>query len=96
MTRNEILATLRSFQDQIARDYLARIDGIFGSYARGEERQDSDLDVLATFDDGANLLHLVGLARFLEDTFHCKVDVVSRGALRREIEPHVMKDLVAP
>lgn len=94
MSRDDILLTLKSLKSQILRDYKAEVDGIFGSYARGEQGQDSDLDVLATFTEDANLLDLVGLSDFLEDALGCKVDVVSRGALRDEIRPRVLNDLV--
>lgn len=94
MSRDQILSTIRSVRDQIEREYKAEVEGIFGSYARGEERDDSDLDVLVNFKENATLYDLVGLGQFLEDTLHCKVDVVSKRALRQEIRSRVLEDLV--
>lgn len=73
---------------------LHRNWNIIGSYARGEERDGSDLDVLVNFKDNATLYDLVGLADFLEDALHRKVDVVSRRALREEIKDRILEDLI--
>ena len=94
MSRDEIISALREARDQIEHEYKAHVEGIFGSYARGEERQTSDLDVLVNFDDNATLYDLVGLGRFLEERLQCAVDVVSKRALREEIRSGVLEDLV--
>jgi predicted nucleotidyltransferase len=96
MSTDDILKTLRKLRAEIEREYRAEIEGIFGSYARDEQCDDSDLDVLVKFKEKATLYDLVGLGQFLEDTFQCKVDVVSTRALREEIKPHVLRELVAP
>ncbi len=94
MTRDEILRTLESLKDEVRQKYKAEIKGIFGSYSRGEQKKDSDLDVLVDFLEGATLFELAGLGDFLEQKLHCKVDVVSRRALREEIKPYVYDDLI--
>ena len=94
MSKDEIIRKLRRLRPRIERDFKAEIEGIFGSRARGEEREDSDLDVLVEFREKANVYDLVGLGDFLEATFQCKVDIVSKRALGGELEPHELKDLV--
>ena len=94
MDTEKILHTLRTLRNEIERDYKAEIIGVFGSYARGEHREGSDLDVLVDFRDKANLLDLVGLGQFLEEVLHCEVDVVSKRALRAELKPYVENDLI--
>jgi uncharacterized protein len=49
---------------------------LFGSAARGEERQDSDLDFLVTLERGRSLLDLAALANDLEEIFGRRVDVL--------------------
>lgn len=61
----------------------------------GEQKKNSDLDVLVEFLEGATLFDLAGLGNFLEEKLGCKVDVVSQRALREEIKPYVYKDLIA-
>lgn len=62
----EIIAILQGLQEVARMRYRAEIVGVFGSYARGEARSRSDVDVLVHFLEGASLFDLVGLADFLE------------------------------
>jgi predicted nucleotidyltransferase len=94
MKREEILKILKSLKEEVRERYKVEIEGIFGSYARGEEKEISDIDILVDFQKGANLFDLVGLANFLEEKLKCKVDVVSKRALREEIKPYVLEDLI--
>ena len=82
-------------KERIRQRYKAEVKGIFGSYARGDFHKDSDLDLLVDFDDSADLLDAISLKHFLEDKFGCKVDVVSRPALREEIRDSVFRDMIS-
>lgn len=55
---------------RIAASHLASNVRVFGSAARGEDRPDSDLDLLVEMEPGRSLLDLVGLGQDLEDLFH--------------------------
>ncbi|GLI52357.1 nucleotidyltransferase family protein [Thermodesulfovibrio yellowstonii] len=90
----EVIAKLKSLEKEIKEEYKAEIIGIFGSYARGEDRNGSDIDILVRFKDGATLFDFVGLANFLEEKLGMKVDVVSERALRPELEENILKDVV--
>ena len=58
---------------------------LFGSYARGEERDDSDVDILVSFDqqsgNGVSLLKHISIALGLEDLLNKKVDLITDGTL---------------
>lgn len=90
-----ISGMLSSLKTEAKQRFKAEIKGIFGSYVRGEQRGNSDLDVLVEFDEGANLLHFVGLADFLEEKLHLRVDVVPESALRKEIRESVLREKLA-
>lgn len=90
----DIIETIRQLNPIIEVKYKARVKGVFGSYVRGEERQDSDLDVLVEFQEGANLLDLVGISNYLEDKLKIRVDVVPVDTLRREIKDQVLEEAV--
>ena len=90
----EIQKTIVEAKDEIRQRYRAEIKGIFGSYARGDFHADSDLDLLADFDEGANLLDLIGLQQFLEDKLGCKVDLVSSRSLRAELRTSVLDEMI--
>ena len=92
---DRIRKILKENEDVIAREFKAEIVGIFGSYARGEQKKESDVDIVVRFREGASLFDLVGLADFLEEKLGIKVDVVSERAIRPELKDHILKDLVA-
>lgn len=81
-------------KDEIRQQYKAEIKAVFGSYARGDFRADSDLDLLVDFDDGVNLFDMIGLEQFLEDKLGCKVDVVPRSSLREELRASVFSEMI--
>ena len=67
---------------------------VFGSVARGEQRQDSHIDFLVDFEPGRSLLNLTGLLLDLEAVLDCKVDVVSARGLKPRLASEVMRDAV--
>jgi predicted nucleotidyltransferase len=94
MKKDEILEILEDVKAEAMRRYKGDIKGVFGSYARGDEQEDSDVDVLVDFGENASLFDLVGLELFLEEKLHHKVDVVPQSSLREEIKPYVLKEIV--
>ena len=81
-------------KDEIRRQYKAKVKGIFGSHVRGEAHADSDIDLLVDFDEGTTLFDMIGLEQFLEDKLGCKVDVVPRSALRKELRASVFNEMI--
>lgn len=67
---------------------------VFGSAARGENRPDSDIDILVRFDKVRGLFEFVGTKLALEDELGKKVDLVEMGALRKEFREGVDQDKV--
>ena len=67
---------------RIAETHGARNVRVFGSVVRGENRSDSDLDLLVEFDSGRTLLDLIGLKLDLENLLGVQVDVVTPNSLR--------------
>ncbi len=94
MKKDDILKILENVKEEAKQNYKAKIVGIFGSYARGDEGEKSDVDILVDFDENASLFDLVGLSLFLEEKLNCKVDVVPRRSLREEIKPYVLQEAI--
>lgn len=92
---NQIRLIILERKDEIREKFKAEVLGIFGSYARGEEKRGSDIDFLVRFGEGATLLNLVGLGYYLEDLFGIPVDVVSERALHPMMKDDVLKELVS-
>lgn len=94
MIKQEIIDTLRNLKDEIRQKYKAEIKGIFGSYARGEQKESSDIDILVMFFEGATLFDFVGLADYIERKFNLKVDIVPIDTIREEIKENILKDAI--
>lgn len=67
---------------------------IFGSFARGEEREDSDLDILVELEQGKSLLDLVALKLELEDFLGRKIDIATYNALHSGIRERVFEEQI--
>lgn len=88
-----IFEYLKKQKNNIHKNYQANIIGLFGSFARNEQKPNSDIDVLVDFDKSADLINYLSLSNYLEKAFKRKVDLVSSACLRPEIRPFVLKDL---
>lgn len=71
--------------------------GVFGSYVRGEQKADSDLDILVSLTDPPriSLLGLVGLQHYLSDLLGVKVDVALKGNLKKRIGRRILQEVEA-
>ncbi|HJU17334.1 MAG TPA: nucleotidyltransferase family protein [Stellaceae bacterium] len=69
---------------------------LFGSVARNESRPDSDIDLLAAFDDGRelSLLDVIGIENKLADLLGQRVDLVEEGTLRPHIRQSVECEII--
>ena len=67
---------------------------LFGSYARGEETTDSDVDLLVQFDGSISLLDHAGMMIDLEEILQKQVDLVREGSLYQRIVPYVEADKI--
>jgi predicted nucleotidyltransferase len=68
--------------------------GVFGSFARNEERETSDIDLLVEFEESPNLLDLIGLEQELSDLLNRKVELITKRSLSPLISNFVEKDLI--
>lgn len=78
---------------RIAASHGARNIRLFGSAARGEDRPDSDLDLLVEMESGRSLLDLVALGQDLEELLHRRVDVLTDSSVHPAIRPHILADV---
>lgn len=67
---------------------------LFGSVARDEASESSDIDFLAEFDGQATFDRYMDLKFFLEELLGSRVDLVTTGALRPRIRPNVERDAI--
>jgi predicted nucleotidyltransferase len=94
MKRSEAIVMLRGYLPEIKRNFGVRRISLFGSTARDEGREDSDLDLLVDFEDEPTFDSFMGLKLFLEDRIGRRVDMVTRQALRPRLLPIVEREAV--
>jgi len=68
--------------------------GVFGSYARGEQHANSDLDILIDPRHDVDLLELIGVEQELSELLGLKVDLVTTRSLKPSLKPYVHADLI--
>lgn len=95
MSLNELLQSKREDILRTAAKYGAYNVRVFGSVARGEADEQSDIDLLVNMEPDRSLFDLGGLLTDLEDLLGCKVDVVTEKGLRDRIRERVLKEAVA-
>jgi uncharacterized protein len=94
MRREEAISTLRSYLPILRSDFGVRRISLFGSTARDEARDDSDLDLLVDFEVGPTFDSFLGLKFFLEDNLGLRVDLVTPDALKPRMRPVVEHEAV--
>lgn len=95
-TLNEIQQILESQKDYLAAEYGVTIVGVFGSYVRGEQRRDSDVDILIELErpPRISLIGLVELEHYLSDMLGMKVDLAIKKNLRKRIGERILSEVV--
>ena len=94
MRLRDRLAELRDPITAAARRRGARDVRVFGSVARGEERPDSDVDLLVALEPGRTLLDLARLELELEELLGRPVDVVTVDGLREPVRSAALRDAI--
>ncbi len=90
LTKKEIILKLEQNKDKIKSFGVKKIT-LFGSYASGKAKTESDLDFLIDFEKGRGLFDdYVRLLHFLEDLFGKEVDLGEEHLLREELKPYIL------
>lgn len=90
----EIKKKLKEIEPLLREKFKIKEIGIFGSYVRGEENKESDLDVLVEFEREAKTFdNYMDLKFFLEEIFSKKVDLIISGALKEGIKERIMEEV---
>ena len=93
MQSQEVLQNLRALQPELANYHVASL-ALFGSVARNEAQQESDVDILVEFDQPVGLFVFVRLKRRLESSLGRPVDLVTPDALRESMRAHILNEAI--
>lgn len=91
---NEIITKLKEIKPDLEKDYDITELGVFGSFVRGEQTTESDIDILVDYKEGTSLLTLGGLQYMLSELFKTKVDLVMKKTLRKNIGKQILSEVV--
>jgi len=94
MTTPEVLEILRKFKFAFSQKFGIQSLGIFGSFARSQQKESSDIDVVVRLED-SDFFILVAIQEELEKQTGCRVDVVNfRDSLRESFKNNILKDAI--
>ncbi|AKB61957.1 nucleotidyltransferase [Methanosarcina mazei SarPi] len=84
---------LRQHLPELKEKYSVNYLGVFGSYIRGEQTEDSDLDILVQFDKKPGLFKYIELEDHLSELLGVKVDLVMKSALKPNIGKRILSEV---
>lgn len=92
-TRQELIAVLKAQKLRLQQEFPLQRLALFGSWARGDQTQNSDVDILVEVAPSIGL-RFVTLAQRLEELLGRQVDLVSHRAIKPALWPHIESDLI--
>ena len=95
MKGNEVIAALRAHESELRASGVVRLS-VFGSTARNEARAESDIDLLAAFDNAhsLSLLDIIGIENRLADLLGQPVDLIEEGTLKPRARENLSREAV--
>lgn len=85
MKKEEIIKDIK----KILEEYNIKRASLFGSFARGEERDDSDIDLLIDFPEGSTLLDMAGIYQDIKDKLGREVDIVTYRSIKPNLKEYI-------
>lgn len=94
MDSRSVLKVLRKERAELTRRFGVTELALFGSIARNEATETSDIDILVSFDGPATSARYFGVQFHLEDLFERPIDLVTQAALRPELRPYIEREAI--
>src|SRR3989344_7147900 len=92
MKKSQEIEEIKTKIIPVLKEYNVTKAGIFGSYARGEQKKNSDVDILVKTGDEMGLLEFIGLKLMLQRVVKRKVDLVEYETIRKELRETILND----
>jgi len=94
MKRTEVVEKLKCHSNYLAEKFRIKALFLFGSVARDEWSQDSDVDLFVEFDVAIGLFDFVSLKYELETLLNCQVDLGTKRSLKQEIQDMIQEETI--
>ena len=95
MKKNEEIEKIKTKILPVLKECKVTKAGIFGSYARGEQKKNSDIDILIKINDEAGLIEIIRLKRMLQKAAKKKIDLVEYETIRPELKTNILRDEIS-
>ena len=92
-TLEEIEQTLRQCKNELREKYGVLEIGLFGSYIKGKQGENSDVDILVSLEQPISLLTFAQMGHYLEDLLGIRVDLVMKKTLKPHIGRHILEEV---
>ncbi len=89
---SNVLTILKENKQQLLKKYPIKSIALFGSYSRGDNRIDSDIDIMVELYEPLGI-KFIEMAHELEDLFNCRVDLVSKKGIKPSYLKQIENDL---
>ncbi|BAZ10638.1 DNA polymerase beta domain protein [Calothrix sp. NIES-4071] len=93
MRRNQVLSIIEAHREELREMGVKSLD-LFGSVARDEATENSDVDFFVEFDREVGLFEFIGVRLYLEDILGCSVDMGTVDTLREHMRIPATKDII--
>jgi hypothetical protein len=80
--------------NELREEYLISKIGIFGSFARGDATEESDVDIIVEFSQTVDIFHFIGLQDRLAEILGRKVDLATPKALKPLIKDRILREVL--
>jgi len=91
---DEVRKIIERHRGELRERYGVKEIGIFGSFVRGEEREDSDIDILVEFEKPIGFFKFLELEEYLSELLGAKVDLVMKSALKPWIGRRILREVI--
>ncbi|MEO2069623.1 MAG: nucleotidyltransferase family protein [Desulfurobacteriaceae bacterium] len=88
-TLQKIIHALKEHQEELREIHKVKNLKVFGSYAKNEQTENSDLDLMVSFGKTLTLLEFIELKKYLESITGIKVDLVTEDGISPHIKPYI-------
>ncbi|GMT44023.1 MAG: hypothetical protein IEMM0003_0842 [bacterium] len=93
-TVEKVIEILSAYKPELQKQYKIKRIGIFGSYVKNEENEESDVDILIEYYELPDLIEFIELKNHLSDLLDMKVDLVMKRALKPHIGNRILQEVV--
>ena len=92
--KETILKILRENIYLLKKKYMVKDIGLFGSYSRDTQTEESDIDLLVNFLEPIDFFELFELEEFLSNLLGAKVEIITPNAIKKIIKPYILRDII--